>query len=140
MDPARYVQIGLRGYWPGETEFAWQTERGIASFFMHDVRRLGVPEVVSGTSRALVTGRSSCGSTSTSSIPPRTRNRDAGTRRDDVCRPARGGACVARRLALVGADVVEVIPTAVGSADMTALVAERVVREVLTGVALRRRG
>ena len=36
-------------------------------------------------------------------------------------------------------DVVEVAPTAVGSADITALVAERIVRETLTGVALRRR-
>ena len=45
---------------------------------------------------------------------------------------------VAERLELVGADVVEVIPTAVGSADVTALVAERIVREILTGVALRR--
>jgi hypothetical protein len=34
---------------------------------------------------------------------------------------------------------VEVAPTAVGSADITALVAERVVRETLTGVGLRRR-
>jgi agmatinase len=46
---------------------------------------------------------------------------------------------VAERLELVGADVVEVIPTAVGSADGSALVAERVVREALTGIALRRR-
>ena len=30
------------------------------------------------------------------------------------------------------------IPTAVGSADATALVAERVVREALTGIAVRR--
>jgi len=42
-------------------------------------------------------------------------------------------------LELVGADVVEVIPTAVGSADVTALVADRIVREILTGLALRRR-
>jgi agmatinase len=41
---------------------------------------------------------------------------------------------------LVGADIVEVIPTAVGSADVTALVAERTVREVMTGIALRRAG
>jgi agmatinase len=34
--------------------------------------------------------------------------------------------------------VVEVLPTGVGSADITALVAERVVRETLTGLALRR--
>jgi agmatinase len=46
---------------------------------------------------------------------------------------------VAERLDLVGADVVEVIPTAVGSADITALVADRIVREALTGIALRRR-
>jgi arginase family enzyme len=45
---------------------------------------------------------------------------------------------LAERLELVGADVVEVIPTAVGSADITALVAERIVRELLTGLALRR--
>jgi agmatinase len=45
---------------------------------------------------------------------------------------------LASRLRVVGMDVVEVIPTAVGSADVTALVAERVVREVLTGIALRR--
>ena len=45
----RYVQIGLRGYWPGEQEFAWQAERGITSFFMHDVRDLGIREVVRRT-------------------------------------------------------------------------------------------
>jgi agmatinase len=45
---------------------------------------------------------------------------------------------VAARAQVVGADVVEVIPTAVGSADVTALVAERIVRELLTGIALSR--
>src|SRR5207248_344431 len=48
VDPRRYVQIGLRGYWPGEKEFRWQEQRGITSFFMHDVRRLGIEEVVGG--------------------------------------------------------------------------------------------
>ena len=49
------------------------------------------------------------------------------------------GACrrIAQELELVGAEVVEVIPTAVGSADITALVADRIVREILTGIALR---
>ena len=45
---------------------------------------------------------------------------------------------LASRLELVGAELVEVIPTAVGSADITALAADRIVREVLTGIALRR--
>ena len=47
---------------------------------------------------------------------------------------------LAARRRLVGMDVVEVIPTAVGSADVTALVAERLVREALTGIALRAGG
>ena len=46
---------------------------------------------------------------------------------------------LAAQLDLVGMDVVEVLPTAVASADITALVAERVVREALTGLAVRRR-
>jgi agmatinase len=46
---------------------------------------------------------------------------------------------VAERLEVVGADVVEVLPAAIGSADVTALVADRIVRELLTGIALRRR-
>jgi arginase family enzyme len=41
--------------------------------------------------------------------------------------------CLVRR-----ADVVEVIPTAPGSSDITALVADRIVREILNGVALAR--
>ena len=43
---------------------------------------------------------------------------------------------VAEKLEVVGADVVEVIPTAVGSADITSLAAERIVREMLGGIAL----
>jgi len=46
---------------------------------------------------------------------------------------------ICSRVDLVGMDVVEVIPTMVGSADITSLVADRIVRETLTGVALRRR-
>jgi agmatinase len=46
VEPERYVQIGLRGHWPGEAEFAWQAERGIISFFMHDLERLGLDEVL----------------------------------------------------------------------------------------------
>ena len=47
---------------------------------------------------------------------------------------------LAAGLELVGADVVEVAPIAVGTADLTSLVADRIVREILTGIALRRRG
>jgi agmatinase len=46
---------------------------------------------------------------------------------------------VAAGVELIGADVVEVCPSAIGSADPTALVAERAVREIMTGIALRKR-
>ena len=49
IDPGRYVQIGLRGYWPGQAEFEWQAAKGITSFFAHDVRELGIEEVVGRT-------------------------------------------------------------------------------------------
>jgi agmatinase len=45
----------------------------------------------------------------------------------------------ASELDLVGADLVEVIPTSIASADPAALVGDRIVREMLTGIALRRR-
>jgi len=45
---------------------------------------------------------------------------------------------IASQVDVVGADVVEVLPDRIGSRDITALVAERVVRETLTGVAARR--
>ena len=140
VDPSRYVQIGLRGYWPGEAEFAWQAERGITSFFMHDVRDLGIREVVE---RTIVTvGAGPVFLTVDVDVLDPAFAPGTGT-------PEPGGmssadllwACrsLAQQLELVGVDVVEVIPTAVGSADVTALVAERIVREILTGIALRRR-
>jgi arginase family enzyme len=42
------------------------------------------------------------------------------------------------QLDVIGADVVVVIPTAV-STDISALVADRIVRQILSGIALRRR-
>jgi agmatinase len=44
---------------------------------------------------------------------------------------------LAGAIELVGMDLVEVIPTGVGSSDITALVAARTVHETLTGIATR---
>jgi agmatinase len=41
---------------------------------------------------------------------------------------------LATELDVVGADVVEGIPTAIGASDLTALVAARAVHELLTGI------
>jgi agmatinase len=141
VDPRRYVQIGLRGYWPGEREFAWQAERGITSHFMHDVRDRGIRAVVEDALGVVGAGPVFL-SVDVDVLDPAFAP-GTGT-------PEPGGmtsvdllwACrtVAAGVELVGAEVVEVIPTVVGSADVTALVAERIVREILTGIAVRRSG
>ena len=140
IDPTRYAQIGLRGYWPGEEEFGWQAERGSTSLFAHDVRDLGIREVVRRAVEAVGPGAVYL-TVDVDVLDPAFLGGGTGT-------PEPGGMSstelllavrtVAAELDLVGVDVVEVIPTAVGSADSSALVAERVVREALTGLALRR--
>ena len=140
IDPARYVQLGLRGYWPGEPEFAWQRERGITSFFMHDVRREGIEPLVERTLE--IVGEGPVFLTVDVDVLDPAFAPGTGT-------PEPGGMTplellpsvrrIADELEVVGADVVEVIPTAPGSADTTALVADRIVREILTGLALRKR-
>jgi agmatinase len=140
VDGARYAQIGLRGYWPGPVEFGWQAARGITSLFAHDVRDLGIREVVARAVAAVGEGPVYL-TVDVDVLDPAYLPGGTGT-------PEPGGLTamdlllavrlVCSQLDVVGADVVEVIPTAVGSADSAALVAERVVREALTGLAVRR--
>jgi len=137
----RYAQVGLRGYWPGEPEFTWQAEHGVTSLFMHDVRDLGVREVVSRAIAAVGAGPAYL-TVDVDVLDPAFLS-GTGT-------PEPGGMTaidllwavrtVAAELKLVGLDVVEVIPGGLGTDDRSALVAERVVREALTGIALRRGG
>lgn len=140
VDPARYVQVGLRGYWPGEREFAWQRERGIVSHFMHDVRERGIRAVVDDALAHLGQGPvflSVDVDVMDPAFAPGTGTPEPGgmTSADLLwaCRE------IAAAVDLVGAEVVEVAPDRVGSRDITALAADRIVRETLTGVAARRR-
>jgi agmatinase len=139
VDPGRYVQVGLRGYWPGEKEFSWQAEHGIESIFMHDVRALGIEEVVERAVAGVGEGPAYLSvdiDVLDPAFAPGTGTPEPGgmTSADLLLACRR----LAERLELVGAEVVEVIPTAVGSADITALAADRIVREIVTGIALRR--
>jgi agmatinase len=139
LDAARYAQIGLRGYWPGEAEFGWQAERGVTSLFMHDVRDLGIRAVVDRAIAAVGEGpvylTVDVDVLDPAFAPGTGTPEPGGMTARELLLAVR---TVAEQLELVGADVVEVIPIAVGSADTSALVAERVLREVLAGIALRR--
>lgn len=137
---SRYAQIGLRGYWPGDKEFGWQAEQGITSLFMHDVRDLGIREVVTRAIAAVGAGpvylTVDVDVLDPAFVPGTGTPEPGGMTAVDLLYAVR---TVAAELDLIGADVVEVIPSTIGTNDYSALVADRVVREALTGIALRRR-
>jgi agmatinase len=115
VDPKRYVQIGLRGYWPGEQEFGWQAEQGITAFFMHDVRDRGIDAIVEQTVATVGAGPvflSVDVDVLDPAFAPGTGTPEPGGMTSvELLKAVRD---LAERLELVGADVVEVIPTAVG--------------------------
>jgi agmatinase len=141
VDPRRYAQIGLRGYWPGEAEFAWQAERGIMSLFAHDVRDLGIRDVMARAIAAVGAGpvylTVDVDVLDPAFVPGTGTPEPGGLTASELLLGVRTAAL---ELELIGVDVVEVIPSTVGTNDYSALIADRVVREALCGIALRRRG
>jgi agmatinase len=108
---------------------------------MHDVRDLGIREVVRQAVQAVGPGpvylTVDVDVLDPAFVPGTGTPEPGGMTAVDLLLAVR---TVAEALELVAADVVEVIPTSVGTDDYSALVAERVVRETLTGLAMRRRG
>jgi len=139
VDGSRYVQIGLRGYWPGEKEFSWQRANGITSLFMHDVRERGIRAVVADAIEHVGAGpvflSVDIDVLDPAFVPGTGTPEPGGLTSADLLWACRE---IGANVQLTGAEVVEVLPDRIGSRDITALVAERVVRETLTGVALAR--
>ena len=139
VDPERYVQVGLRGYWPGDAEFSWQRELGITSICMHDVRGAGIAATLDRACAVIGAGPAfltiDVDVLDPAFAPGTGTPEPGGMTSSDLLWAAR---TAAQRLALVGADIVEVSPSSIGSADITALVGDRLAREILTGLALRR--
>jgi agmatinase len=139
VDPGRYIQIGLRGYWPGEEEFGWQREQGIESVFMHELRETGLREIVDRAVESVGEGpvflSVDIDVLDPAFAPGTGTPEPGGMSTADLMWACRE---LAARLDVVGAELVEVIPTAVGSADITALAGDRIVREILTGIAIGR--
>ena len=137
VGPGRYVQIGLRGWWPEEPIVAWQAEQGITSFFMHDVSREGIDSILAKAREVLGSGAVfltvDVDVLDPAFAPGTGTPEPGGMSSAELLRACR---VAARELSLVGADVVETLPLTVE--DLTALVANRAVAEILTGLATRR--
>jgi agmatinase len=137
----RFLQVGLRGYWPEPPTLAWMAEQGMRWFEMTEIVSRGLDAVLDEAAERAV---DDCDGVFLSidvdvvdpGMAPGTGTPEPGglTSRqllDSVRR-------LASTLPIVGVDVVEVAP-AYDSADVTAMLANRVVLEALSGIAFRRR-
>jgi agmatinase len=139
VDARRYVQVGLRGYWPGREVFAWQAQQGISHFTAEDVRARGIDDVTA-TAIEIAGGGPVYLSVDIDVLDPAYAS-PTGTPEAGGLQPRELLASVRRiaeALELGGLDVVETVPGAWGTADTAALTAAAVVGTVLTGVATRR--
>lgn len=138
----RFLQVGLRGYWPEPPTLKWMAEQGMRSFEMHEVTRRGLDAVLKEAFAIAVDG---CDGVFVSvdldvvdpGMAPGTGTPEPGgiTGRQLLDAVRR----IAIELPVVGVDVVEVAP-AYDSAEITSFLANRVVLEMLAGIAYRRAG
>ena len=136
----RFVQIGLRGYWPDPAVVEWMQAEGMRSFFMGEIVDRGLDAVVDDAVEHAADGAAGVFVSVDVDVvdpgaAPGTGTPEPGgiTPRELLDTVRRLG----RDLPVVGADVVEVAP-AYDSADITALLANRVVLELLNGMAQRK--
>ena len=137
----RFVQVGLRGYWPPAETFAWMKEQGMVWHTMHEIWERGFKTVMAdAVAEALDKADHLYVSVDVDVMDP-AHAPGTGT-------PEPGGMTsvdllrMVRQLALehdlVGMDVVEVAP-AYDVSDLTVNAAHRLVFEALAGMAERRR-
>jgi agmatinase len=137
----RFVQVGLRGYWPPADVFTWMKEHGMVWHSMQEIWDRGFKEVMADAiAEALSKADKLYISLDVDALDPSFAP-GTGT-------PEPGGLApvdllrMVRQLALdhevVGMDVVEVAP-AYDVSELTVNVAQRMVKEALAGMAERRR-
>jgi agmatinase len=137
----RFLQIGLRGYWPEPETLAWMEEQGMRSYEMTEIVERGLDDCLTEASAIAV---DDCDAVFLSvdvdvvdpgSAPgtgtPEPGGLSARALLDAVRR-------LAMELPLAGIDVVEVSPP-YDHAEITAYLANRIVLEALSGMAWRRR-
>ena len=137
----RFLQIGLRGYWPPPPVLDWMAEQRMRSFEMTEVVARGLDDVLT---EAFSIALDECDAVFLSvdvdvvdpGMAPGTGTPEPGglTGRQLLDAVRR----IAMELPLAGIDVVEVAPP-YDHAEVTGFLANRVVLEALSGVAWRRR-
>jgi agmatinase len=137
----RFLQLGLRGYWPEPETLDWMAERGMRSYEMTEVVTRGLDACLT---EAFAIATDDCDAVFLSvdvdvvdpGMAPGTGTPEPGglTARQLLDAVRR----IAMEMPLAGIDVVEVAPP-YDHAEITAYLAGRVVLEALSGIAWRRR-
>jgi agmatinase len=137
----RFVQIGLRGYWPPPEIVAWMVDQDMRWHTMSEIRTRGLDAVIDdavghaadGTAGVFVSVDIDVvdPSAAPGTGAPEPGGLGAGELLDSLRR-------IGRELPIVGADIVEVAPVYDGPGEITSLLANRVVLEILNGMAERR--
>jgi agmatinase len=138
----RFLQIGLRGYWPEPATLDWMAAQGMRSFEMSEITARGLDAVLDEAFRIATTDCDAVFLSVDVDVVDPGHAPGTGT-------PEPGGLTsrqlldavrrVAMELPLAGLDVVEVSPP-YDHAEITAYLGNRVVLEALAGVAWRRSG
>jgi agmatinase len=137
----RFLQIGLRGYWPGPETLAWMAEQRMRSYEMTEVVARGLDSCLSEAFEIAV---DECDGVFLSvdvdvvdpGMAPGTGTPEPGGLTSRQLLDAVRRCCY--ELPVVGVDVVEVAPP-YDHADITAYLGNRVVLEALSAIARRRR-
>lgn len=137
----RFLQIGLRGYWPEPATLSWMAEQGMRSFEMTEVVARGLPAVLDSAFEIALDG---CEAVFLSvdvdvvdpGMAPGTGTPEPGGLSSRELLDAVRRICM--ELPVAGIDVVEVSPP-YDHAEVTAYLANRVVLEALSGLAWQRR-
>jgi agmatinase len=138
-----FVQVGLRGYWPDQETIDWMGEQQMRTHFMAEIDRDGFAKVLE---RAVDEALDQADHLYISldidvadpAYAPGTGTPEPGglTSRDVLTAVRR----LCAEVGIVAMDVVEVSPPYDDRGEITALLANRAVREALTGIAMRRKG
>jgi agmatinase len=138
----RFLQLGLRGYWPDDKTLNWMRDQGMRSYEMTEIHHRGLNNVLDESFATLTDG---CDGVFLSvdidvvdpGMAPGTGTPEPGGMTSRELLEAVRRICL--ELPVVGIDVVEVAPP-FDSADITAILANRVVLEALSAIAKRRNG